>query len=92
MTLTLTITGVAADVSAARAKTKTKTKTATLGSGHFTISKKGAQKLTIHLSSAGKRLLAKDHGKLKATVLETTKIQGLSVSSSHVVRVRPGKK
>lgn len=85
MTLTITIVGPAADVSAARAKTTT------LGTGHFTITKKGAHKLTIKLSGAGKRLLRRDHGKASAILLEQTKIQGFSVASSRRISIKPAR-
>jgi hypothetical protein len=79
VTVTITIDPPATTASAARVtadkKKKPKGKTITLGSGTFKIKKKGADKLAVKLSKAGKKYLAAHHGRAKgAKLLVSTKI------------------
>jgi hypothetical protein len=68
-----------------------KPKTITLAKGKFTINKHGNDKLTIKLTSAGKRLEKKDHGKFKATVLIETKFSAHLEKVTGTVRFKPAK-
>jgi hypothetical protein len=94
VTLTITISGAStASVSAtaAHAKKSKKPKSVTLGSGTFTIHGKGAQQLTVRLTKAGKKLLAKHHGRLSATLLLSEKIDGHTLHSTKTIKIKPGK-
>lgn len=73
VTITITVTEKASKASVARKK-HARTKTVTLASGKFTIQTKGPKKLTLHLTKAGRKLVARDHGHLRANVrvAETT--------------------
>jgi hypothetical protein len=64
-----TITLSATQAKTADTKHKTKSKTVTLGSAHYSIAAGGSQKVTIHLSGAGTRLLSAAHGKLRASAV-----------------------
>ena len=77
-TVTITITGTetTGKAAAARRKRGRHTKTVTLGTGTFTIQSTGPHKLTVHLTKAGRRLLARDHGRLKANVRVSDKTAG----------------
>lgn len=70
-TVTITIT-IDPPAMAAAAK-KTTHKTVTLASGKFTLKHGGEGKLTLKLTRAGKSLLAKAHGHLKANTLTVDK-------------------
>lgn len=86
---------VAAEANSARStansKKKRRTKTVRLGRGHFVIRVKGSEKVTVHLTKAGKRLLAAHHGRLKATVLVSEKSKGRPVLSTHAITIVPAK-
>jgi hypothetical protein len=69
-TVTITITIGGGEAAAARAAHKG---AKTLASGTFTIASKGPKRLSLHLTKAGKRLLARDHGHLKANVRVSAK-------------------
>ena len=84
VSLTLTKAGQAADVSAARSPTTTP-----LGSGRSTIDKRGAHQLSIRLTTAGRKLIGADHGFLTATALESTRMQGLTVSTTRKLSIKP---
>lgn len=84
-TVTITITvpsGSAAAASAAKAK-----KPVTIGSGKFTIRSAGSKKLTVKLSKAGKRLVKKDHGRLKALLSESQKLDGHNVVTTRTIKI-----
>ncbi|HTU95754.1 MAG TPA: hypothetical protein VMF14_07925 [Solirubrobacteraceae bacterium] len=76
-TVTITLTapgpGSVSGHTAAVAAKKGKAKTVTLGKGKFSITKKGAKKLAVKLSRAGKRFLAskKGHVKISGVFSET---------------------
>ena len=63
----------------------------TLGTGTFTITTKGPQKLTVHLSKAGKKLLAADHGHLSAKILVSEKTPGGTILTTRTIELVPGK-
>jgi hypothetical protein len=75
VTITITAPETTGKASAARKKAK-RPKIVTLGTGKFTITAKGPKELTVHLTKAGKRLLARDHGHLKAKILVSDKTPG----------------
>ncbi|HYB24514.1 MAG TPA: hypothetical protein VED41_12000 [Solirubrobacteraceae bacterium] len=55
------------------ARKKTRKRTITLATGAFTIPGKSTKRLKLHLTGAGRRLLAREHGHLTATVHISTK-------------------
>ena len=76
-TVTVTITISQASASAARkGKKHAKAKIVTLASGTFTIHNPGATKLQVRLTKTGRKLLAADHGHVKAKVLVASKTPG----------------
>ena len=87
-TITVTVTVPTAGVSRFTAK---KTKPLVLSSGKFILRKKGPNKLTLHLTKAGKRLLAKDHGHLKALLAVIDKTAG-GVITTHTITITPTKR
>ncbi len=94
VTLTITISGASTasvNGTAAHAKKSKKPKSVTLGSGTFTIHGKGSQKLSVHLTKAGKSLLAKHHGRLNATLLVSEKVDGSTLHTTRTIKIKPGK-
>ncbi len=93
-TVTITITvlsgGSARYGTEARKKAK-HTKILTLASGTFTIKTKGPKKLTVHLTKAGKRLLARDKGHLKAKVLVSDKTPGGVETTTRTITITAAK-
>jgi hypothetical protein len=83
---TVTVTVTATGVSAAAAAHK---KPVTLAKGTFTIRKKGAKKLTVRLTSAGRKVLRKHHGRLKATLSESEKLHGRTFVTTRGIRIKP---
>lgn len=78
------ITVVVVKASVAR-KTVTRKRTITLATGTFTIPGKHSKKLELHLTGAGKRLLAREHGRLKATVHISTKTaEGVALTTKTI--------
>ena len=93
VTLTITIDPPASDTTrAVAAKKKKKPKIVTLGKGTFKIKKKGKDKLAVKLNAAGKKLLKKDHGRLKATLLSSVKIDGHLEKTSRKISITPAPK
>lgn len=90
MTLTITIpSGEAASTH----KGKGKGKALAIAKGKFTIHKHGAQKFTLHLTSKGKTLLRRHHGKLTASLLAIEKVNGLKPqTTTRTIKIKPGKK
>ena len=87
-TVTITITAPETTGKAAAARKKTKhPKTITIATGKFTITTKGPKKLTLHLTKAGKHLLARDHGHLKAQVLVAEKTAGASKTTTRTISI-----
>jgi hypothetical protein len=70
---TVTVTITLAPGSAADARIARTSKPVTIASGKFSLSRSGKKKLTLKLTKAGKRLVKKDHGKLKTTLLVSDK-------------------
>lgn len=94
VTITVTISGASmasVNASAAHSKKSKKGKSVTLGSGTFTIHGKGPQKLTVHLTKAGKGLLAKHHGRLSAMLLAVEKVDGSTLRTTRTIKIKPGK-
>jgi len=89
-TVTLTITIDPPAASTARKK-KAHAKTITLATGKFTIKTMGPHKLTVRLTKAGKRLLARDHGRLSAKVLVSEKTAGGVQLTTRTVKFVPAK-
>jgi hypothetical protein len=92
VTITITVPSSSGKASAARkSKKHPKTKIVTLGTGTFTITAKGPKKLTVHLSKAGKKLLAADHGHLSAKILVSEKTPGGTILTTRTIELVPGK-
>jgi hypothetical protein len=91
VTITITITEPSGKAAAARKKKAKRPKIITLATGKFTITTPGAHKLTLHLTKAGKRLFARDHGRLKAKVLVAEKTAGGLETTTRTVSFTPAK-
>jgi hypothetical protein len=93
VTITITVPSSSGKASAARKSKKKhpKTTTVTLGAGTFTITTKGPHKLTVHLSKAGKKLLAAAHGSLNAKILVAEKTQGGTILTTRTIKITPAK-
>jgi hypothetical protein len=87
-TVTLTITIPTA--SAAR-KSKKKPKPLTLATGTFTLPQGGTKKLTLHLTKIGRKVFAAHHGRLKASLLLSEKIDGHTILSTKTIKIVPAK-
>jgi len=87
---TVTITITIPTASAAR-KSKKKPKPIVLAKGTFTIHKSGPQKLTLHLTKIGRKVFAAHHGRLKASLLLSQKIDGHTISSTKKIKIIPAK-
>jgi hypothetical protein len=86
-TVTITILGpakVAADV----ARKHKKAKPTILAKGRFTITKAGAQKLTMRLTGAGKRFFKARQGKVKVKGTFVDTFKGRTVTSTKAIRVK----
>lgn len=59
----------------------------TLASGKFSVHKGRKNELKLKLTGAGKSLLKKDHGKLKATLTITTKTAHGTVKTSRTIKI-----
>ena len=89
VTITIQTSGGSAADTARAAKSKKPVKLAT---GKLTLKKAGKGTLTLKLTSAGKKLLKKDHDKLKATLLLSTKTAHGTFSSSSSVKISKAKR
>ncbi len=87
---TVTITITVSEASTAR-KGHGKPKQTTLASGKFTIHKHGANKLRLHLTRAGRKLLSRHHGRLRATLLASEKVGGHTVKTTKPIKIKPAK-
>ncbi len=87
-TVTVTVTATEVIVTVAR-KTTRRTKTVTLASGTFTI--KGSKRLALHLTRAGRRLLSREHGHLKAKVLLSTRTASGTALTTRTIAITPKK-
>ncbi len=90
-TVTLTVTVPTASAASAR-KSKKKPKSVTLASGTFTLHKGGTQKVTLHLTKAGKKALAAHHGRLTASLQLSEKIDGHTILSTKTIKIKPAAK
>jgi len=86
VTLTLTIP----TASAAR-KGKKKPKPLILAKGTFTLPKGGTHKVTLHLTKTGRKIFAAHHGRLKASLLLSEKIDGHTILSTKTIKIVPAK-
>jgi hypothetical protein len=92
VTITITVPSSSGKASSARkSKKHPKTTIVTLGTGTFTLKSKGPHRLTVHLSKAGKKLLAADHGRLTAKILVAEKTPGGTVLSTRTIKIVPAK-
>jgi hypothetical protein len=87
---TITITITVSEASTAR-KGHGKPKKTTLASGTFTIHKRGADKLRLHLTKAGRKLLARHHGRLSATLIASEKTGGHTAKTTKLIKIKPAK-
>jgi hypothetical protein len=88
VTVTITATEVTIVVEASEARKKVKrTRTITLATGTFKVNAHGSKKLALHLTRAGKALLAKDHGHLKGTIQVGDKTSGGLVKSKRSISI-----
>jgi hypothetical protein len=85
--VTITIDPATA-ASVARKKTKVHHRTITLATGRFTIRHKGARKLQIRLTRAGRKYVAAHHHTLTTSVLVSEKIHGHTELVKRTVRLR----
>jgi hypothetical protein len=88
VTVTITIDPPA---SASAARKKRHAKTITLATGKFTIKSKGAHKLTVHLTKAGKRYLSTHHGRGNAKLLVSDKTNGATFLTTRTIDITPAK-
>ncbi len=91
ITITITIPESSGKAAAARKKKARRPKIITLATGKFTITTAGAHKLTLRLTKDGKRLFARDHGRLKAKVLVAEKTAGGLETTTRTVSFTPAK-
>jgi len=91
VTITITATETAVVASAARKKVHRRRKTITLATGSFTIRTKGSEKLTVHLTGAGRRFLAAHHGRLSAKIVVANKTAGGTVLTTRTIKITPAK-
>jgi hypothetical protein len=89
-TVTVTITVPAATTASAsskKSKKKHKKSPVVLGTAKFTLATAGTKKLSVKLTAAGKKLLKKDHGHLKATLLLSDKTAAGTLKSSRTISI-----
>ncbi|MFZ1924920.1 MAG: hypothetical protein WAU42_02135, partial [Solirubrobacteraceae bacterium] len=91
VTITITIPESSGKAAVARKKKAKRPKILTLATGKFTITTAGAHKLTLRLTKDGKRLFARDHGRLKAKVLVAEKTTGGLETTTRTVSFTPAK-
>jgi hypothetical protein len=92
-TVTITLeapSGSGASAASAGHKKKAR-KPVKLGSGKLTLKKAGKGKLTVKLDGKGKSLFRKDHDKLKASLLLSTKTAHGTFKSTGSVKIHKGK-
>jgi hypothetical protein len=86
VTITITISGA----STAR-KGHGKPHKITLAGGTFTIRKHGAQRLSVHLTKEGRKLLGRHHGRLTATLVAAEKLHGHTLQTTKTIKIGPAK-
>jgi len=77
---------------AAKKKGKKKPKIVTIAKGTVKIRKHGKRQISIKLTKAGKKLLKKDHGHLKAKLLVSTKVDGHRENVNRTIHITTPKK
>ncbi len=87
---TVTITLTIPTASAAR-KGKKKPKPLVLATGTFTLPKGGTHKVTLRLTKTGRKIFAIHHGRLKASLLLSEKIDGHTILSTKTIKITPAK-
>jgi hypothetical protein len=93
-TVTVTIEvpgGSAAGVASAGQKKKKARKPVKLGTAKLKLKKRGKGKLTVKLNGKGKSLFKKDHDKLKATLLLSTKTAHGTFASKGTLKITKAK-
>lgn len=90
ITMTLTAPETIVVKAARAAKKKKKPKKITLATGTFTLHRAG--KVTLHLTKAGKKLLAAHHGSMSVSLLLSEKIDGHTVTSTKTIKIKPATK
>jgi hypothetical protein len=91
-TITMTLTApetVVVHAARVAKKKKSKSKTIVLAKGTFTIS--GPKKLTLRLSKIGKQVFAAHHGRLKASLLLSEKLDGHTLQNTTTLEITPAK-
>jgi hypothetical protein len=93
VTITITSSTVTVHTSAMALKKKKKPKNVTLARGKFTITKSGAHKLSVKLTTAGKRFLASKKGHLKvgSTITETVAKHTKVITRNLTMTIKPKK-
>jgi hypothetical protein len=91
-TITVTCNALPCKVTVALTVSAGHRKTVTLGSATFKITKRGARKLTVHLSKAGRKYLRAHHGRLKVKVLVSEHIDGHTISTSRTIKITTKRK
>lgn len=86
VTITITISGA----SSAR-KGHGKPHKITLAGGTFTIRKHGAQRLSVHLTKEGRKLLGRHHGRLTASLVAAEKLHGHTLQTTKTIKISPAK-
>jgi hypothetical protein len=89
-TFTITITDPPPQASMTRVERK-KTKPATLARGTFTLHKRGAQKVKIRLTKAGKKYMASHHGTVKLTAAVSQTIAGHKTHLTKTIKIKISK-
>jgi hypothetical protein len=85
-TITITITLPPGATATAAKKTKAK-KPVKIATGTFKLTKKGKHSLKLKLNAEGKKLVKKDHGKLKTTLSLSTKTKHGTFKSSGTLKI-----
>jgi hypothetical protein len=82
-----TLTAGGATASQARAHRRRPT-TTVLGSASVVLTKHGVQRVVFHLTRSGRKLLAAHHGKLHATMAESTTLLSYRTTRNVGVNIR----
>jgi hypothetical protein len=91
VTITLTVPTAGASAASAKKGKKKVKKPVVLGTGTASLAAGKSEKLVIHLSSAGKKLLAKHKGHLTTTLHITTKSLGTTQTTTKTLAIAPAK-
>jgi hypothetical protein len=91
VTITITVPESSGKAAAASKKKAKRPKIVTLATGKFTFATGGGHKVTLNLTKAGKRLFARDHGRVKAKVLVAENTAGGLQTTTRTVSFTPAK-